>query len=86
MKFAIVVEVVTVILAGALTLSTVANAEPSSRECWSMASQVKAALAAHPDAGQDARDHYRAGTEACAKGYTKLGISQFEQAMKAIGG
>ena len=86
MKFAIVAEVATIILAGALMLSTVAKAEPSNRECWSMANTVKAALASHPNASQEARDHYQTGTEACTKGYNKLGIAQFEQAMKAIGG
>ena len=85
MKFAIVVEIVVVALAGSLMLSSVAKAEPSSRECWSMANTVKAALDAHPDASQAARDQYQTGTEACAKGYTKLGISHLQAAMKALG-
>jgi hypothetical protein len=86
MKFVIVAEIIVLVIAGALTLSSVANAQPSSRACWSMANTVKAALDSHPDASQDARDHYQTGMEACAKGYTALGISNLQAAMKALGG
>jgi len=86
MKVAIVAEIAVVVLASALVLSSVANAQPSSRECWSEANAVKAALASHPDASQEARDHYQVGTEACAKGYTALGVSHLKAAMKALGG
>lgn len=87
MKFAIVAEIAVLALAGLLTFSTLtASAQPSSRDCWSMVSKVKTALAAHPDASQEARDHYQAGQEACTKGYTQLGVTQLEAAMKALGG
>lgn len=87
MKFAIVVEIAVLALAGLLTISTLsASAQPSSRECWSMVGKVKTALASHPDASQTARDHFQAGQEACTKGYTQLGVTQLEAAMKDLGG
>ena len=86
MKVAIFAEVTAIALAGALTVSSFAVAEVTNRECWSMADTVKAALAAHPDASQTVRDHYRLGAEACAKGYNAFGISHLQAAMKALGG
>jgi hypothetical protein len=86
MKFAIVAEVVVLALAGLLTLSSAANAQPSNRQCWAMADRVKVALASHPDASESARDNYRTGTEACTRGMTKLGVSRLEAALKALGG
>jgi hypothetical protein len=86
MKFAIVAEVAVIALAGVLTLSSAASAQPSNRECWAMADRVKAALSEHPDASATARDHYRVGTEACTRGLTRFGVAQFEAAMKALGG
>jgi hypothetical protein len=85
MKFAIVAEIAVVILAGVLLFASTANAEPSSRTCWSMANTVKSALAAHPNADRTAWDQYRAGTEACTKGYTAMGVSHLQAAMKALG-
>ena len=87
MKFANVAEVTVLAIAGALLLGSVtAQAQPPVRACWQMADQVKAALDTHPNASQEARDHYRAGTMACTKGFTSLGISHLQAAMKALGG
>ena len=86
MKIANIAEIAVVVLVGALALSSVANAAPTSRECWSMANTVKTALDQNPNASQDAWDHYRTGTEACSSGFTALGISNFKAAMKALGG
>ena len=86
MKFAVVAELVAIALSGALIFATGVKAEPSSRECWSMASSVKAALDSHPNASDQARAEYQEGSNACSKGYTKLGIAHLQAAMKAIGG
>ena len=86
MKIASAFEIAAIAVAGVLVLSTGVKAEPSSRACWSMADTVKAALAAHPDASQAAWEQYRAGTQACGRGYTAFGISHLQAAMKALGG
>lgn len=85
MKFAIVAEIAVLALAGVIAFSAVAQAQPSNRECWAMADKVKAAMASHP-ASDEATAHYTKGTEACTKGFTALGVSQFQAALKALGG
>ena len=86
MKFANVAEIAVVAFAGLLTASSVAIAQPSQRDCWHMADSVKAALDAHPDASEDAKQEYQTGTQACTKGFTAMGIAHLQKAMKALGG
>jgi hypothetical protein len=86
MKFAIVAEVAIVALVGFLTLSSAVNAAPTTKECWSLASTVKARLDANPNASVEARSHYRTGTDACARGFNSFGVTHLQAAMKALGG
>ena len=86
MKFATVAEIAVLALAGVIMLSSVpASAQPTSRECWALADQVKAALASHSGASTEARDHYRDGQLACTQGYNAQGVAQLQAAMKALG-
>jgi hypothetical protein len=85
MKVAFVAEVAVVALVGLLTLSSAVNAA-TARECWTLASTVKARLDATPNASDAARSHYIKGAEACSKGFNTFGVSQLNAAMKALGG
>ena len=85
MKIATIAEVAVIALVGVLTLSSAVNAA-TSRECWTLANTVKSRIDANPNASAEAVQHYRTGSDACARGFSTFGVAQLQAAMKALGG
>jgi hypothetical protein len=86
MKIETIAEVAVVAIAAFLTFSSTVNAAPTSKECWTLANTVKARIDSTSNASREAVEHYRAGADACARGFTSFGVRQLEMAMKALGG
>jgi hypothetical protein len=86
MKIETIAEVAIVAIAAFLTFSSTVSAAPTSKECWTLANTVKTRIDSSSNASQEAVAHYRAGSDACARGFTSFGVAQLEAAMKALGG
>jgi hypothetical protein len=78
----------------ALSLSLVAAAtsvlaaeEATAATCQSMEAQVRSALDGSQQSGsqQDAIKERKSGHEYCARGFYKLGMEHFDQALKLLG-